>query len=578
MTRLSEKVTRSIQCASVLAFCCLALPAALEGQAGAVSVGGVMGTHGEANAVSGIDRRRPPTTARLYFRPTVTVYEKLTLNFDFMLSTENDAFRSSARQSLNQYAIHPSWSWGSAHIGDFADSYSPLTLNGVRIRGAGLNVWRGPFRFSSFGGRSQRAVPGGATTGRFERNIFGGRIGVGNPQGASLDLIFLRAQDDASSLALPEDTIPFIDHLPDTTFVEDTLSIGVVSNPYAVTPHENVVVGLAGTLNLFKDVLSLRGELTGSGHTRDTRAAEIESEEVLSEIPGIVNSLITPRTSTTADYAYTLEATARLEPLTTKISIRNIGPGYMSMGVASVMSDQRSAKLNTSLRLRRWNIKFDGTRQRDNLIGQKTFTTNRTRVGTAVAFRASRSWNTSLRVNYASLGNDATTDQQWIAYSTWLVGSNQTFTLSRRGLFRSASLGYTYRVSGDENPLRVQSESESHTINARLLAGVNGNINLTPSLGIVRSRFGGVGWTTRQTYALAAQMRLARGKWATSLQLGRAQVNQTNSLQATLTSRFQLNRSETVTLVARASDHDNMLEAGEDFSEFLVTLRWAHRF
>ncbi len=242
------------------------------------------------------------------------------------------------------------------------------------------------------------------------------------------------------------------------------------------------------------------------------------------------------------------------------------------------MSDQRSAQLNTSLRLRKWNVKFDGTRQRDNLIGQKTFTTNRTRVGTAVAFRASRSWNTSLRVNYASLGNNATTDQQWIAYSTWLVGSNQTFTLSRRGLFRSASLGYTYRVSGDENPLRVQSESESHTINARLLAGVSGNINLTPSLGIVRSRFGGVGWTTRQTYSLAAQLRLARGKWATSLQLGRAQVNQTNSLQATLTSRLQLNRSETVTLVARASDHDNMLEAGEDFSEFLVTLRWAHRF
>jgi len=537
-----------------------------------------MGTHGEVNTISGTDRRRPPATGRLYFRPTVTVFNKLILNFDFMLSTENQAFQSHARQSLNQYAVHPKWSWGDAHIGDFSDSYSPLTFTGVRVRGAGFNVWRGPVRFSSFGGRSQRAAPGGATTGRFERNIFGGRIGVGDTRKASLDLIFLRAADDASSLALPEDTIPFIDNLPDTTFVEDTLSIGVVSNPYAVTPHENVVMGLAGTLNLFKDKLALRGELTGSGHTRDTRADEIESEDVLSEIPGVVQSVITPRTSTTADYAYTLEATARLDPLTTKVTVRNIGPGYMSMGVASVMSDQRSAQLNTSLRFRKWNIKFDGTRQRDNLIGQKTFTTNRTRIGTAVAFRASRSWNTSLRVNFASLGNDATADQQWIAYETWLIGSNQTFTLSRRGLFRSASLAYTYRVSGDENPLRVQSESESHTVNARLLAGITGNINLTPSLGIVRSRFGGVGWTTRSTYALAGQLRLARGKWATSLQLGRAQVNQTNSLQATLTSRLQLNRSETVTLMARASDHDNMLEAGEDFSEFLVTLRWAHRF
>jgi hypothetical protein len=530
------------------------------------------------NAVSGIDRRRPPATGRLYFRPTVSVYQKLTLSFDFMVSTENDAFRGAARQSLNQYAVHPKWGWGDAHIGDFSESYSPLTFNGVRVRGAGFNVWRGPLRFSSFGGRSQRAVPGGATTGRFERNIFGGRIGVGNPQHASLDVIFLRAQDNASSLELPEDTIPFIDQLPDMAFVEDTLSIGVVANPYAVTPHENVVVGLTGNLRLFEDKLSIRGELTGSGHTRDTRSEEIESEEVLSEIPGVVRSLITPRVSTTADYAYTLEAQTRLDPVTTRVTIRNIGPGFVSMGVASVMSDQRSIQVNTSVRLRRWNIKFDGTRQRDNLIGQKTFTTNRIRVGTAIAFRASRNWNTSLQINYASLGNDASSGEQWIAYGTWLVGSNQTLTLSRRGLFRSASVGYTYRVSGDENPLRVQSESESHTVNARTLVGLTDNINLTPTLGVVRLRFGEAGWLTRQTYSLAAQLRAARGKWTTSLTLGRAQVNQTNSLQAMLTSQFQLNRSETLTLVARASDHDNLLEAGEDFSEFLVTLRWAHRF
>jgi len=556
----------------------LSLPGFSAAQSTPISIGGVMGTHGEANAIRGVDRRRPPATARLYFRPTLSVYEKLTLDFDFMISTENQAFRSAARQSLNQYAIHPKWAWGQAHIGDFTDSYSPLTFNGVRVRGAGFTVWRGPLRFSSFGGRSQRAVPGGATTGRFERNMFGGRIGVGDPRAASLDLIFIRARDDASSLQLPEDTIPFIDNLPDTAFVEDTLSIGVVANPYAVTPHENVVVGLAGALKLFDDKLQLRGELTGSGHTRDVRSDEIESEEVLSEIPGIVQSVITPRVSTTADYAYTLEATARLDKLTTKATLRNIGPGYMSMGVASVMSDQRSAQLNTSLRFRRWNIKFDGMRQRDNLIGQKTFTTSRTRVGTAVALRPSRTWTSSFRVNYAGLGNDATTEEHWISYSTWLLGSNQTFTLSRRGLFRSASLAYTYRVSGDENPLRNQSEAESHTVNARLLVGLTGNINLTPSLGVVRSQFGGAGWTTRQTYSLAAQLRAARGKWATSLALGRAQVNQTNSLQATLTSRYQLNRSETVTLVARASDHANMLDPEQDFSEFLVTLRWAHRF
>lgn len=556
---------------------CMLTPLWAEAQGGVATVGGTMGSYAELNGISGAERRRPSATGRMFFRPHLSLFGKFTMNLDLLFSTENSTFQSSRRQSLNQYAIHPRWGWGVAHLGDFTDAYTPLTFGGVRVRGAGLSAQRGPVRVAAFGGRTQRSVPGGATTGRFERNMFGGRIGVGDPSRSSLDITVIKARDDVSSLTLPEDTVLIEPLEPDTTFVEDTLQVGIPSNPFAVTPQENLVLGLAGTLSLFERALFLRGELNGSGYTRDLRAGLIESQDISSEVPGVMRSLYSPRVSSTFDYALTLEANARVSALTAKVSYRNIGPGYSSLGVASVMSDQRSLQLNTSLRFRLWNVKVDGGRQHDNLIGQKLFTTNRSRFGVALAVRPTRGWSANLRVNYSGLGNDAPeADAQWIAYSSWIFGTKHNLTFSRRGILRSASLAYTYRSSGDENPLRTQSESKSHTFKIRVLAGLTRNLNLTPSVGIVRSRFGTAGWTTLETYELGVQLRLLRGKWATSLALGRSQAKQTKALQATLTSRYQFGR-DAVTLVVRANDYDSSLEMGRDFREFVFTLRWARR-
>jgi len=543
-----------------------------------VTFGGQVGTYGEFYGVNGTDRRRPPASARLFLRPTLSVYDKLTINFDFLLSTENRAFQSSARQSMNQYAIHPEWAWGAAHIGDYRDTYSPMTLAGVRVRGAGFAVWRGPLRFAALGGKTQRAVPGGATTGRFERNLFGGMIGVGDPTRSSIGLIVLRARDAVDSRALPEDSVPIIDPQPDTVFVEDTLQVGVTSNPFAVTPQENLIIGLAGNIELFQRALSLRGEIAGAAYTRDMRTDEIESEDVLDRIPGLVRWMYTPRVGSTVDYAYTLEATARIAPLTATATFRNIGPGYVSLGVASMQSDLRSMQVSTSLRFRRWNLRLEGSQQHDNLIGQKVFTTKRTRVGAALALRASRFWNATFRTNFAGLNNDAPDPEHWIAYRSWIFGTNQALVISRDKLFRSASVAYTYRTTGDENTARVQSESASHTLNVRVLMNLTADLSLTPSVGLVRSRFGEQAWAMRETYALGAQLRLLRGKWTTSLALGSSQVNQTGSLQGTVTSRYQLTRRDAVTLVARASDYANSLDVEQDFQEYMVTVRWAHRF
>lgn len=161
-----------------------------------ISINGDLGAYGELYSISGQPKRRPSSTGRLFFRPVVDFYGVFQLPFDFLLSTEG----SSARQNINQFGLNPDWGWGSAHIGDFNKEYSPLSLSGIKIRGGGINLNPGSFRFSTVAGFTQRSVPGGAQDGSYKRFLLAGKIGYGNEDQTYFDLIFLKAKDEVGSL------------------------------------------------------------------------------------------------------------------------------------------------------------------------------------------------------------------------------------------------------------------------------------------------------------------------------------------------------------------------------------------
>ncbi len=161
-----------------------------------IKLTGEIGAYGELYSINGQPDRRPNSTGRIYFRPTLELFGLIQIPFEFLLSTEG----SSARQSINQFGISPSWSWGTLHLGDFTEEYSQYTLSGIKIRGAGINIKPGIFRFSTSAGFTQRSVSGGAQDGSFKRFLFASKIGVGKEESSFIDLIFLRAKDEISSL------------------------------------------------------------------------------------------------------------------------------------------------------------------------------------------------------------------------------------------------------------------------------------------------------------------------------------------------------------------------------------------
>lgn len=162
-----------------------------------VTISGELGLYGELYSISGQNKRRPSSTGRIYFRPTLTLFNLISIPFDFFISTEG----SSTRQDINRFGITPSWDWGTAYLGDFSINYSNYTLNGITIRGGGVSINPGIFRFSTVSGFTQRTVQGGASNGSFKRFLFGTKIGIGREEDSYVDLIFVKLKDKVEPIS-----------------------------------------------------------------------------------------------------------------------------------------------------------------------------------------------------------------------------------------------------------------------------------------------------------------------------------------------------------------------------------------
>ncbi len=170
------------------------------------SISGEIGAYGELYSMKGQPERRPKSTGRIFFRPSLNLFNLIQIPFEFLISSEGN----SSRQNINQFGISPSWDWGTLHLGDFTEDYSQYTLSGINIRGGGLNLKPGNFRFSTSAGYTQRSVPGGAQDGSFKRFLYAVKLGYGNEQSSYFDLIFLRAKDEVGSLDQSKNSITII--------------------------------------------------------------------------------------------------------------------------------------------------------------------------------------------------------------------------------------------------------------------------------------------------------------------------------------------------------------------------------
>ena len=107
-------------------------------------------------------------------------------------------------QPFNRYGLSPYYKWVKLHLGYRTMRFNPYTFAGLQFFGAGIELEPKGFRFGAFYGRFNKPIAQD-TLGAiipipaYRRMGMGVKIGAGSRRNY-IDLMFFRAEDDASSI------------------------------------------------------------------------------------------------------------------------------------------------------------------------------------------------------------------------------------------------------------------------------------------------------------------------------------------------------------------------------------------
>lgn len=292
-------------------------------------------------ASDGVTSRRDPYSYYATGTLNLALYG-WSVPLSFSVSNTNTTFT----QPFNQYALHPTWKWITAHAGYTSMSFSPYTVNGHIFVGGGVELTPpGKWKISALYGRFLKAVApdtaGASPATSFQRNGYGLKATFGNG-GNFIDLIAFHAADDQNSIV----------SLPD--------SLGI-------TPHENLVLSLGAGKTLFKHLL-LKTELATSALTKDTRADKTTFGHPLAQTP-----LFQPRLSTSYYQAFKTACDYQRGEWRFGLTYERIDPGYQTLGAYYFTNDLENIAANASAGILqgKMNIAASAGLQHDNLAKDK---------------------------------------------------------------------------------------------------------------------------------------------------------------------------------------------------------------
>jgi hypothetical protein len=555
---------------------------------------GDLGIYGEYYTVSGGEARRPSTTGRVFLRPTLTLFGTFSASLDIIYSTEG----SSAKQHINQFAIHPQWSWGTLHIGDFSHQLSRYTLSGVTIRGAGIDINANIFRFQAVGGQSKRKVLAGPYNSVYSQNLYGAKIGIGREESSFFDINVVKVKDNASSLPLDIFQVDSLD--VDTIALPDTSASDSIPE-YGVTPQENLVVGANTVLKLFGRSLIFRGELAGSAYTRNLYSSSEGSED----IPSFVENVYTPRISSNFDYAYAAELNFSQRIFNARGAYTYIGPGYTSLGLSSNINDKQTLEGGLGFRMLGNRVSLQGTfnAQNDNVASQKANTTNRYTYGLNATVRPLNKISIGFNVMLNVMKNDASSDSTWIVQdsvwneqdSTWsepdsvlYIGeihnenssysANVMYQFAMFNLSHSISMNYSTQFSKDLNPTRSGNDVNTQNVMVTLMLMLSRSWSMSNSVNLNTVDVESQDKTTKTGLSSQLTNRMLNGKLSNSIGTNYTDSDEAHATSLTFQSSYSVTRVDIIRLSAKSSFYKYKNDSSADFDEYIASVGYTHRF
>ncbi|HEY4062825.1 MAG TPA: hypothetical protein VGM30_13045 [Puia sp.] len=373
---------------------------------------------------SGISDRRTPFSYLFSGNLTANLYG-ISLPMNFSISEADRSFS----QPFNQFGISPHYKWMTVHLGYRNINFSPYTLAGYTMLGAGVELNPGKFRMGFMYGRLSRATTLDTTTQSlapvsFSRKAIALKLGYGSRDNF-IDLSMLKGKDDAGSQSMSKSTL-------------DSLN---------VFPAANTVLGISARFTIARNVF-VEGDVGTSLYTRDLHSPltlDSISDPLLKKLRslGPVNGTTELNTAIAAAVGY------KGKGYSIKFQYQRVDPGFTSMGAYFFNNDLENYTIAPTLRVLKNRLRFSGSIgfQHDNLQQQKAATSHKL-IGTAL-LSADLTRELGIDINYSNFSNNQQPNTIRFADSLKIVQTTQNLSVSPRWMLIGPVTTHTVIVSAN---------------------------------------------------------------------------------------------------------------------------------
>jgi len=386
-------------------------------------------------SAKGIQDRRKPFSYVLSGSPVLTLYG-MTIPFYFVYSEQERSFR----QPFNQFGLSPRYKWITLHGGYRNITYSPYTLAGHTLLGAGVDLTPGIFRFGFMYGRLNRATAVDTTSGSYDpfqytRRGYAAKIGVGKGNNF-IDFSILKAKDDSTSVHYSEK---------------------VTSR---VSPAENVVFGVSGAFT-YKSVF-VEGDAGFSYYTTNL-GSHIKIDSIPDILKGTLGNFVTINGSTEFYSAYNIAVGYRRNDLTLKVQYKRVDPDFKSMGSYFFNNDLENITIAPAFSLFKRKLHFAGSLglQRDNLQNQKESTSKRVIGSTNLS--ANINDNLGVDFTYTNFSTKQQPGRVFVADTLLITQTTGTIGITPRYILPKENVTHTFLLSW--NKMNLQDLNPSPRMN-----------------------------------------------------------------------------------------------------------------
>jgi hypothetical protein len=390
------------------------------------TISGNLGINSVFYNVEGRTANRKPFSWTLSGSPVISLYG-IAFPFSFTISEQERDFN----QPFNQYGVSPTYKWVKLHLGYSNVQFSPYSLGGHSIMGAGVELNPGKLRFGFIYGRLLRPVPYSDTVSvvpSFKRTGYSAKIGYGTAENF-VDLILFKAKDFNNSIVN-------VDQLE-------------------ITPAENVVWSVV-TSNKITKWLSFSGEYAQSVYTNDDRINSVGSV-FKKESDFLSNALIITNSSTVKSNVIDGNLQAGTEKYKLSLHYKRIGPDYQSMGAYYFQNNVRNITIEPAMKIYDNKLSISGSLgfQTDNLDDSADFRTNRTIGSVHATWQPSQKLQTDVMYSNYDMGQRngiAVLDKLTkISQTTSNLVINQSLFLISETMSNSFILSFNYQKLNDHN-------------------------------------------------------------------------------------------------------------------------------